>query len=354
MSTILVIDDDLSVRGNLVEILELAGYNVIVAEDGKKGLLMAETRRPDLILCDLSVPILDGYVVLQMLSRNEACCRIPFIFLTSRTDRAGIRMAMDLGADDCITKPFNPSDLLSSIECRLRKVTSRRLPQIGDMKKMMLIIGNSTDRREVPLQEFVKDRNVKFFKKKQIIYREGNYPSCFYYILKGMVKIYVFDEDGKELITELCVEGDFLGFTALLYQQRYTDNAETIGEVQLAIIPYDDFQELLGVDNNFRNQIIKLLAHDIEEKEQHLLKSAYDSLRKKTADALLTVFNKNIQSGQVDAGIKFSRSNLAALAGVAKESLARTLAEFRDEHLIDIRSGTIYILDMGKITKMCK
>ena len=79
MPTILVIDDNILDNEHLIEMLKFANYKVIVADNGKQGLLMAEAWIPDLILCDLSLPILDGFVVLQMLSRSEACCRIPFI-----------------------------------------------------------------------------------------------------------------------------------------------------------------------------------------------------------------------------------------------------------------------------------
>jgi len=354
MATILVIEDNLKVKDNLVEILQLAGYNVIVAGDGKQGIIMAETWHPDVIICDLSLPILDGYVVLQILNGNEACCKIPFIFLTARTERSDVRMGMSLGADDYITKPFNPSDLFNSIECQLKKIENNRHPHLHEVKKMVSEFCTPDPVENNPLEALVKDRNVRRFKKRQVIFQEGNYPSCLYFIVKGKVKTYILDEDGKELITELAGEGDFLGYAALLDQVRYVDTAEAIGEVELAMIPYHDFEEVLASDVTMRQQVIKLLTENIEVKEAQLLKTAYDSLRKKTADALMTVYRKNNIADYMEVGIKFSRGNLAALAGVAKESLARTLAEFRDEQLIEIKKGTIYICDMNKLTQLCK
>lgn len=354
MPTILVIADNLKVKDNLVEILQLAGYNVIVAGNGKQGIMMAETWHPDVIICDLSLPILDGYVVLQILSGNEACNKIPFIFLTARTERADVRIGMNLGADDYITKPFDPSDLLNSIECQLKKIKNNGHPHLQEVNKIISEFCNPAPVDNNPLETLVKDRNVRRFKKRQIIYQEGNYPSCLYFIVKGKVKTYILDEDGKELITELAGEGDFLGYAALLEKVRYVDTAEAVGEVELAMIPYHDFEEVLASDVTMRQQVFKLLTENIEVKEAQLLKTAYNSLRKKTADALMTVYRKNNIVDYMNAGIKFSRGNLAALAGVAKESLARTLAEFRDEQLIEIKKGTIYIRDMNKLTQLCK
>ncbi|WPV70326.1 cyclic nucleotide-binding domain-containing protein [Chitinophaga sp. LS1] len=354
MPTILVIDDNKTNNENLVEILEFAGYNVIVSEHGRQGLLVAETSQPDLILCDLSFSILDGFVVLQMLSRNQFCCRIPFVFLTSRTEREDIRIGMDLGADDYITRPFDPSELLSSIECQIRKGNSTGLSGLNGLNKIVQEITTPPVESDFPLKVLARDRVVNFFKKKQVIYHQGGYPSCLYFILKGKVKTYILDEDGKEFITDLYVEGDFFGYASLLYQKRYVETAEAIMDVEVSVIPRNEFEGILSEDSSFRKQIMKLLAQDINEREKQLLKSAYDSLRKKTADALLILYGKYNQSGQCQVGIKFTRSNLAALVGVAKESMARTLAEFKDEHLIDVRNGAIFILDMDKMIRMCR
>jgi DNA-binding response OmpR family regulator len=345
MATILVIEDNQAIRENIVEVLEMADYQVLEAADGKKGITLAETQQPDLIVCDLSLPILDGYFVLQMLNRDDKPCKIPFIFLTARSERAEIRKGMDMGADDYITKPFNPSELLSSIECQLKKAAHAKTVAL---KPLPAII---TREETEPFKNLVKDRNNRNFRNKQIIYQEGNHPSCIYFILRGLVKTCRIDEDGKEMITGLYNEGDFLGYLPLLEETRYTDTAEAIGHTVLSVIPQEDFQEAMG-NKYAREQIIRMLTHTIEEKEVQLLRVAYDSLRKRAADTLLTVFNKYNITGDQQVGIKFSRGNLAALAGVAKESFARTLADFKDEHLIDIRKGVIYLLDIGKLNQL--
>lgn len=344
MATILVIEDNQEIRENIVEVLEMADYQVLEAADGKIGITLAETKQPDLIVCDLSLPILDGFVVLQMLNRDDKPCKVPFIFLTARSERAEIRKGMDMGADDYITKPFNPSELLSAIECQLKKAAHARTVTV---KPAPAVTKEETE----PFKNLVRDRNIKNFKNKQIIYQEGNHPSCIYFILKGLVKTCRIDEDGKEMITGLYKEGDFLGYLSLLEKTRYPDTAEALGQVVLSVIPQEDFEEVMG-NKYAREQIIRMLTHTIEEKDVQLLRVAYDSLRKRAADTLLTVFNKYNVAGDQNVGIKFSRGNLAALAGVAKESFARTLADFRDEHLIDIRKGVIYLLDIGKLNQL--
>src|SRR6187399_6989 len=121
MKKILLIEDNLEVRENSAEILSLANYNVVVAENGKVGVELAQREKPDLIICDIMMPELDGYGVLHILSKNDQTTNIPFIFLTAKTEKTDIRKGMNLGADDYLTKPFDDTDLLNAIEARLRK-----------------------------------------------------------------------------------------------------------------------------------------------------------------------------------------------------------------------------------------
>src|SRR5688500_9765919 len=121
MKKVLLIEDNPEVRENTSEILSLANYNVISAENGKMGVELAQKEKPDLIICDIMMPELDGYGVLHILSKNEQTANIPFIFLTAKTEKTDIRKGMNLGADDYLTKPFDDTELLNAIEARLRK-----------------------------------------------------------------------------------------------------------------------------------------------------------------------------------------------------------------------------------------
>lgn len=121
MTKILVIEDEESVRENILELLEAEGFDTIAAEDGRIGVELALSEVPDLILCDLMMPEIDGYGVLIALREEPVTATIPFIFLTARSARADFRLGMDLGADDYLTKPFTRDELLSAIASRLVK-----------------------------------------------------------------------------------------------------------------------------------------------------------------------------------------------------------------------------------------
>ncbi|MEC4817280.1 MAG: EAL domain-containing response regulator, partial [Scytonema sp. PMC 1069.18] len=123
MTKILVIEDEESVRDNILDLLEAEDFVTIAAGNGLIGLQLAFTEVPDLILCDLMLPELDGYGVLTALREEPVTATIPFIFLTARSARADFRLGMDLGADDYLTKPFTRTELLSAIASRLAKQT---------------------------------------------------------------------------------------------------------------------------------------------------------------------------------------------------------------------------------------
>jgi DNA-binding response OmpR family regulator len=121
MVKILVIEDEQDVRNNLVDILELSSMKAIAAPNGAVGLEMARQEKPDLIICDVMMPELDGYSLIEQLRQDEATAMIPFIFLTAMANRNDQRQGMELGADDYLTKPFTPTELLKAIDSRLQK-----------------------------------------------------------------------------------------------------------------------------------------------------------------------------------------------------------------------------------------
>ena len=118
---ILIIEDEPEMRRNLTTILKLEKYAPLAAENGRAGLELARREKPDLILCDIMMPELDGHEVVQALRGEPALAAIPFIFLTARVEKADQRSGMDLGADDYLTKPVNKADLLNAVRARLRR-----------------------------------------------------------------------------------------------------------------------------------------------------------------------------------------------------------------------------------------
>lgn len=118
---ILIIEDQSPMRRNLALMLQMEGYEVSAAENGRVGLEIARKARPDLILCDVMMPEMDGYAVIQALRDDEAFDNTPFIFLTAKSDRADIRLGMNFGADDYLTKPVVRDDLLAAVQTRLTR-----------------------------------------------------------------------------------------------------------------------------------------------------------------------------------------------------------------------------------------
>lgn len=348
MKKILVIEDNKEILENTAEILELSHYVVATAPNGKIGVEQALSQKPDLILCDIMMPELDGYSVLHMIQKNPELQSTPFIFLTAKTEREDVRKGMSLGADDYITKPFDPTDLLNTVEVRLKKIErfKERLPAgLQGVNEIISITGG-----EKALRNFVEGRNVDFYKRKQRIYTEGNHSFRLYYVQKGKVKVYKTNDDGKELIVSIANEGEFFGYTALLENCAYKENADALEDAEIAGLPKAEFEELMNLNPEVTRKFIQLLASDVAKREEQLIQMAFNSLRRKVANSLLTVHKKNRDNS--DKRICMSRINLAAIAGTATESLIRTLTDFRAEKLIDITEGKITILNIAKLQNM--
>lgn len=348
MKKVLVIEDSREILENTAEILELSNYRVFTAENGKVGIEKALADKPDLILCDIMMPELDGYGVLHMVQSHPELQHTPFIFLTAKTDPADIRKGMSLGADDYIPKPFDPTDLLNAVEGRLKKAELIKKDISGGINGMNELISISGG--EKVLREFVEGRHVDVYRKRQRIFSEGNHPIRLYNVQKGKVKIFKVNDEGKELIIHIVNEGEFFGYTAMFENSVYKENADALEDSEIVAIPRNEFEELLNSRPEVSRKFIKLLASDVAEKEEQLLHIAYNSLRKKVADALLSVHKTYHAAPKGD--IYLSRENLAALAGTATESLIRTLTTFKAEHLIDIKDGRITILNYSKLERM--
>ncbi|MGZ3881345.1 MAG: response regulator [Flavisolibacter sp.] len=349
MKKILVIEDNKDILENTAEILQLSHYEVFTASNGKVGVEEAIKNKPDLILCDIMMPELDGYGVLHMIQNRPDLRHVPFIFLTAKIEKSEIRKGMALGADDYIVKPYEAIDLLKTIESRLRKadlIKQRIEKGIEGVNEMISLIGG-----EELLKKFIEGRSLDRYKKGQRIFSEGNHPLRLYYVQKGRIKVFKLNDSGKELILKIVNPGEFFGYIALFENATYHEYADAMEDCEVIAIPKDQFEELIHSNAEVSRTFIKLLAGDISEREEQLLRIAYNSLRKKVADALIMLKEKfNDSPGQF--AIHISRENLAALAGTATESLIRTLTDFKAEKLIDIREANITILDENRLGKM--
>ena len=344
MKKILLIEDNADVRENTAEILELAKYDVITAENGKIGVDLALRDKPDLIICDIMMPVLDGYGVLHLLSKQPETATIPFIFLTAKTERTDIRKGMEMGADDYLTKPFDDIELLNAIESRFRKSEMIKKEFSNSAEGIAHFFDSASQ-----LKLISDDRETGEYKKKAFVYNEGHRPVYLYYLIKGKIKTFRTNEDGKELITGMYKEGDFFGYIPLLEESVYRDTAEALEAAEVMLIPKTDFIQLVNSNQEISKKFIKLLANNVSEREVQLVKLAYNSLRKRVADALLLV-NKRYKKNESDnPQIQISREDLANIVGTATESLIRTLSDFKGEKLIEIHEGKILIKDESKL-----
>jgi len=350
MKKILIIEDNDEVRENTAEILELSDYEVVTASNGKEGVSIALKEKPDLIVCDIMMPQLDGYGVLHLLSKHKETSTIPFIFLTAKSEKHDFRKGMELGADDYITKPFEGTELLNAIETRLKKTEQFKASVIADAKAVNDFINKAKESANLKLTS--NERDVYDYKKKHVLYSEGQRPKVVYFVISGKIKIYKTSFDGKELITGINGPGDFFGYTAILEETNYRDNAQTLEDSRLMLIPREDFLELITNDTRIARQFISIITKNIIEKEENLLNLAYNSLRKKVAYGLSLLVEKYKEPGKEKIVVDISRENLAQTIGVATESLIRTLADFKGEGLIDIQTGKVILLNEKKLKNL--
>jgi DNA-binding response OmpR family regulator len=335
---ILLIEDDVVVRENTAEILKLANYNVLTSSNGKDGIAKAKAYHPDLIICDILMPELDGYGVLQIIMRSKKLQKTPFIFMSAKTNHADIRRGMNLGASDYITKPFEESELLSAIESRLKK---NEIYKNKPEKESAEIIKKI---RFEDLEKVFKNKEKFTYKKGKTIYCKGNSSNFIFYIARGEVKTYSTHEDGKELISGIFEKHDFFGFTSLSKNIPYHENAVAIKRSELLKINKKEMYDLIKQNPQIAINFMDILTVSYNNLKEHLVHLVYDSVRKKTAESLLLL---NEKSG--DNEIEISRYDLASLIGIAKETLIRALAEFKEEGVIETSRNSIKITDIVKL-----
>lgn len=347
---ILLIEDNKDMRENTAEILELSKYVVLTAKNGKEGVELAQGEKPDLIICDIMMPVLDGYGVLHLLAKSNETAGIPFIFLTAKAERSDLRKGMEMGADDYVTKPFDDIELLNAIESRLKKADLMRQEFAKNIDGLNDFISSAHGVED--LRKLSQERDTRIYKKKELIYMEGNYAKGIYFVTKGKVKTYKTHEQGKEFITGLHKEGDFFGYLSLLEDEKYSDSAMTLEDAEVCLIPKEDFFSLIYKNAEVSKKFIKILSNNLQEKEMQLIKLAYNSVRKRVAEALVTLANRYKKEEEQNFSMSISREDLANLAGTATETTIRTLSDFKEEGLVDIKGGTITIVNYDKLVKM--
>lgn len=348
--TILVIEDNPVMLDNIVGILELAHYRVLKATSGKEGVTLAHDNHPDLIICDVMLPEIDGFGVLHLLRKDPTTAEIPFIFLSGRTHRSDIRKGMNLGADDYITKPFDGLELLNVVELRMKKKRHLNSQPVNATEGF-----NDFFQKIKGIKQFdeLSDNCVhKKYSRREIIYMEGQQPVEVLLILSGQVKTVKTTEDGKELIIGFHGEGDLIGYRAVIENKKTEETAIVVEDTEVCTFKRQDFLTLLYTNNDVARKFIQLLVGNLHGAEQRLLELAYHSVRQKVAMALLKAAHRFGQGKNGSQQINLSRRDLANLTGTAIESLNRTIADFREQGVVEVKDTSILILDAPALERL--
>jgi DNA-binding response OmpR family regulator len=345
---VLIIEDNDDIRESITEILELANFEILTAENGKLGVELASQHLPDLILCDIMMPELDGYGVLYLLGKNPETATIPFIFLTAKAERTDMRRGMEMGADDYLTKPFDDIELLNAIESRLKKKTKLETFNSKSLTQITGLISQSKGLQE--LSKAILQRKLRQVKKKQVIYYEGDPVAGIYLVVHGQVKTIKLSPEGRELMTAIYTDDQYFGLTSLLLNVPYMESAEAIEDTTLCLLPKEAWEELLNQYPEISRQFIRILSNNLLEREEQLMQLAYFSVRKRLAEVLLRLYKQG--EPLANAAIKVSRDNLAALAGMATETVSRILSDFKEEKIIERKGSLIWIMNLELLQGM--
>lgn len=342
---LLIVEDNTEVRENLAEILELYGYEVTEAADGLAGVKAALEAPPDMILCDVMMPELDGYGVLNLLSENERTAGIPFVFITARTEVEDVRRGMNLGADDYITKPFYKDELLTVIRTRLKKSRLRQQPEPAPARARLSDPEGGLNRLK---QAFTEQGRQQTFDQGSYVLREDDYPHFVYRVVNGRVHLRRSHEYGRDYIVAELGASELFGLPAAL-ERTPSPYAVKVAEQStiLQLLPVSVLFELINTDPRVTDALMRLMAGRVASYGDRLAHQAYDSVRRRTALILCDLHEK-----YDGAPIELSREELAQMVGTTKESATRALSDFRKDGLLTVKGKSVGIVDVKRLREL--
>ncbi|MEO5907214.1 MAG: response regulator [Saprospiraceae bacterium] len=344
---ILIIEDNRDVRENISEILSLSGYEPLTASNGKEGVEVALSAQPDLILCDIMMPELDGYGVLRILSKNHSSASIPFIFLTAKTEMTDMRRGMTLGADDYITKPFDDVELLDTIEVRLKKNRSVTNHEPGHSGTMNTVTGEQIFDL---LQSVFAESESRIIRKKDLLYSEGQTCRNVFLIKAGKAISTKADDYSKEVITHFYQYPMVIGIASALSGERFQETVKAFEDLEVIPLKKDEFIQLMLTDKSITYFFLKQIAAEQIKADEKLLLQAFGTVRMKLVAVLIDLYHFYEDDGK--AIIPIPREDLANLAGTAKETIIRSLSEFKEEGLVTINGSEIIIDSVQRLVEL--
>jgi len=241
-------------------------------------------------------------------------------------------------------------EILEAVDSRLKRSEAFKQEFKGDIDRLNQFINEARGLEE--LRKLSENRPQRVYKKKESIFQEGDYPNFLFFLNRGKVKTYKLHDDGKEYITGLFKPGDFLGYVPLLEGNNYHEYCEALEESELYRIPKEDFLALIHNNRDVASRFIKMLTGNISEKETQLISLAYNTVRKRVAEALLLLQERYRESKDTDFKVSISRDDLASIVGTATESVIRTLSDFREEQLIRMEGRSIVIQSTEGLEKI--
>ncbi len=341
MNRILIIEDDREVREDLKEILELMDYKVETADNGKSGVQMALKNSYDLILCDVVMPLIDGFGVLNILSKKPATKHIPFVLLTEQSNNFDFRKGMNLGADDYLAKPFLKNDLLRVVEVRLAK--SAALVEREEVPKFEF---RNPELGYEELTKLFNELPVKEYRAKEVIFAEGKLLNHIYWVKKGRVKVAKLNNFEKEYIFSFIENEKTFGYSAMFRNKPTGFSATAMVDTTVAKMEREVFLNHMKTKPNINFYFLQKLSENLHIKESQITHLAYNPIRKRVSDALFEL------TEQFENGIiSMSRDDLSHFVGMTKESLVRVLSEFKKDGWIALEGNDIKLIDKESLLK---
>ncbi len=352
MKKILIIEDNEDVRENTADLLHLAGYDTATAAEGRSGLRRVQDFRPDLILCDIMMPGMDGYQVLEAVLNDPKTAHTPFIFLTAKTEKAEIRKGMNLGADDYLTKPFEEEELLEAIRSRLRKRDFLRQefsPGLPGIRQFVESASAYLNTDYIELKYYAKT-----YAAREYLFMESDGAHNLYFIKKGLVKTYKSTEAGKELVTGLFGSGHFVGQLSLLNPGGvYLETAVAMEPSEIYAIPKSDFIHLLESNREVSHKFMELISGDLIDVQEQLVHMAYWPVKQRVARTLLKLRDAGLLKEKGPEGIEIAREDLAGMVGTATETTIRALSELKADGIIRMgKARRIIIADPDRLQEL--
>jgi len=344
MPNILLIEDNPEIRESMAEILELSGHTILKAPNGKVGVTMAREHRPDLIICDVMMPELDGFGVISLLSKDPLTQKIPFIFLTSKMAAQDLRKGMNLGADDYLTKPFELSELLRAIEIRLQKASNRQTEESHAKLNPHL---SSLQKYQKQFEEWTHKFEERIIQDGQILTDTGNQAVFLYWLTEGILQLQQEPIPGRLFIRQLQAPPYLLGLEACLNSIAQPEQAISLNMAKVRAIPVEDFKQFLQEKPLVMRYLLQLISSQAIEQQNFQAAYAFASVRKRVALSLL-----RIHAIFEDQEIDFPRERLASFSGVSRGGLMRVLAEFREDNYLEINNSKLRIIEPSSLAQI--